>query len=146
MKPIPEAVRHYFWSFFGAVGMICFWAGVWEGIGELPILDNPLISLAVGMAILIASGFFFKEFDPLEEAEKSISKIVNQIRSHPRKEKFHIRYYDKISRKNLALRGDTLKRIEKGFIVLVDKTKKETFVPIHRVTEILHQDKTCWKH
>lgn len=142
---IIEPAKRYFWSAFSAIGIICFWAGVWEGIGELPGLDNPLVSLVVGFAILFASGTVFKEFDPLEEAERSVNKIVNQIRFHPRKQEFHIKYHDKKKRKNLIFRGDALHKIEKGFIVMLDKTGKEIFVPLHRITEVLHKGKSYWK-
>lgn len=142
---IPEPVRRYFWSIFSAVGIICFWAGVWEGIGELPILHSPWASLIVGFAILFASGTVFKEFDPIKEAEESVSKIVHQVTNHPQKQEFHIRYHDKVSRKNLTFRADTIKKVEKDFLVILDKAGKEIFVPVHRITEVLHKGKSYWK-
>lgn len=142
---LPEPVKRYFWSAFSAVGVICFWAGIWDGIGELPILKNPFVSLIVGFAILFASGTVFKEFDPLEEAEKAVHKVVHQVTNHPQKKEFHIKYHDKVSRKNLTFRADDIKKIEKDFLVMLDKTGKEIFVPVHRITEVLHKGKSYWK-
>ena len=46
-------VKKYFWSLFGVVGIVSFWAGIWEGIAGLPYIVNPLISLIVGITLLL---------------------------------------------------------------------------------------------
>ena len=46
-----EKIKQYFWFMFGIIGVVLFWAGVWEGIGGLPYLENPLISLIAGLGL-----------------------------------------------------------------------------------------------
>ena len=74
---ILDTAKHYFWSLFSVIAVVFFWAGVWDGIGYLPYLENPLISLIVGIVILASSGLIFKEFNPMEETEKTV--IINKI-------------------------------------------------------------------
>jgi len=138
-------VKKYFWSLFGVIGVVCFWAGIWDGIGTLPYLENPLISLAFGLIILISSGLIFKELGgEMSEMERSVYKAVSNVYNHKRKHEFHLLYYDKIKKKHITFRGDQLKNIEKSFLVL-HHPKKEIFVPIDRVKEIKHHGKSHWK-
>lgn len=138
-----ELVKRYFWSIFGVVGVVAFWAGIWDGIGSLPYLSNPLISLAIGLLMLTFSGLIFKEFNPLKEAEESVMVILHKVHKHPLKHQFHIRYFDKIKKKPLLFQATKLKKLEKAFLVL-EHEGKELFVPAHRVTEILHKKKRYW--
>ncbi|MEK6845854.1 MAG: RNA repair domain-containing protein [Nanoarchaeota archaeon] len=140
-----EKLKQYFWSIFGAIGIIAFWAGVWEGIGGLPYLENAGVSLVVGLVLLTFSGLFYKQFDPLGEVEKSVHKTLHFVHRHPQKEEFHIKYHDRMRKKEIILNLGELRNIEKGFLVLVEKGKKESFIPIHRVTHISHREKTLWK-
>ncbi|MBI2662141.1 hypothetical protein HYX11_01640 [Candidatus Woesearchaeota archaeon] len=142
---IKENLKKYFWAVLGAIGMICFWAGVWAGIGELPYLENPLISLVVGMAILTFSGTIYKEFDPLKETEEEIHQQLHQIHTHPEKHLFHIKYFDNLKKQHVFLRGDQIAKIEKGFIILFDENGREVFVPGHRVLELMHKGKPFWR-
>lgn len=140
-----EDIKKYFWALLGAIGMIFFWAGVWDGIGTLPFIENIWISLIVGLAILTFSGTIYKEFDPLKEMEEAVHLQLHKVHSHPQKKEFHIKYYDRIKKKHLLLRGDSIRRIEKGFIVFHDERGEENFIPGHRVSEILHKGKSYWK-
>src|SRR3989338_9838408 len=124
-----ESDKHFLWSLFGATGIILFWRGVWEGSMEIPILDNVWVSLFLGLVMLTFSGIIFKEFDPLGGLEKSTLKILHMIHHHPRKKEFSITYHDKISKKNIKMKGEHLHSIEKN-IISFHKKGKETFVPI----------------
>ena len=64
-----ETIKHYFWAIFGVIGIVLFWAGLWDGVGYLWYLSHPLVSLAAGIIILASSGLLLKEFDPLKEEE-----------------------------------------------------------------------------
>ena len=129
---------------FGAVGVIAFWAGIWEGIAGMPYLENPWISLVVGLTMLSFSGLIFQQFDPLEMIAKRVSDILYKVQIHPQKHEFLIKYHDKIKKKHVLLKAKELKGIDNGFLIFIHG-KEEVFVPIHRVTEILHNSKTFWK-
>jgi len=138
-----EKARHYLWSLFGAIGIVIFWEGVWGGIGGLPYLSIWWVSFIVGIAMLSFSGIIFKQYDPLEEVERSAHEVMHRINRHPQKHEFRITYHDKMKGHH-TLEAKDLQRIEKGFLVFLQKGK-EVFVPIHRVTEVLHKNKSYWK-
>ncbi len=137
-------IRQYFWYLFGIMGVVFFWAGVWDGLGSLPYISNPWISLLIGVVMLTLSGFIFKGTSPIFGGEKTALSELRKVHSHPRKHEFHIRYKDRIQRKEVLLQANTLKDIEKEFLVFL-QGNKEMFVPVHRVTEILHKGKRHWK-
>lgn len=133
------------WSLFGAVGIIAFWAGVWEGLGGLPYIEKPWVSLIIGLVMLSVSGLIYKQFDAIEEMEKAVQEVMHKVHKHPQKHEFHIKYQDKMQHKEILMKADKLKSIEKGFLVFLEKGGKEIFVPIHRITHVLHKGKTYWK-
>ncbi len=139
-----EQLKKYFWTLFGIIGVVLFWIGVWEGIGGLPYISNPFVSLITGLVMFTLSGVIFKEFNPLQSMEKSALSVLQTISTHPQKHEFHISYKDKIKNKEFKFKGDKFKRIEKDFLVFLEEGK-EIFIPIHRVTEIFHKNKTHWK-
>mgnify|MGYP001608910969 CR=1 FL=1 len=141
----PENIKHYFWAGFGVLGIVFFWAGIWDGIGSLPYLENPLISLIAGIVILASSGLLLKEFDPTKEEEQKKHKIMYEVHRHPEKHLFQIKFRDRISKKERMIGAKSLRKIEKGFLVFVEKEGKEIFVPIHRITEVMHKEKSYWK-
>ncbi len=138
-----EEWKRYFWYFFGTLGVVFFWAGVWDGfIGPGPYLSRPWVSALVGAAMLAFSGLLRKEAaDPLRAAEKQLHATLHKVRNHPQKHEFHIQYEDHLRRKKVLLKADRLQRIEKGFLVLYGKGKEEMFVPIHRVINVFHKGK-----
>lgn len=138
-------LKHYGWSLFGAVGVITFWAGIWEGIGGLPYLENPLISFIIGMAMLTFSGLVYKQFDPLEEVEGEINAVLEKVEAHPQKHQFEIKYFDKMKNKEISFQGRSLKGVEKNILTFIDQTGKEIYVPAHRLTKIIHQKKAYWE-
>lgn len=137
-------VKRYFWSLFGITGVVIFWVGIWDGIGTLPYLGDPLVSFVAGLIILIVSGLIFKELDPSSEAEKSVNVALGRLSGHPKKREFQVKYYDQVRNKHLVFKGDKLKSLEKSFMILKSK-KKEIFIPVHRVKEITHRGKPHWK-
>lgn len=139
-----EDLKKYFWYLLGILGVVFFWAGTWDGLGNIGPLVNPLISLLVGVALLSLTGVIFKEANPLWEVEKPVKSEAKKVHRHPQKQEFHFKYQDHVKNKELLLQAQKLQRIEKEFLVFIDKGK-EVFVPLHRVTEILHKGKTHWK-
>ncbi len=136
--------KKYFWYIFGLIGVVFFWVGVYDGPGYLPYVENPLVSIILGIALLSLSGVIFKGANPLWEAEKPIKGVAKNIHHHPKKHEFHFKYKSPLSNKEFTLEGKQLKSIEKEFLVFLDRGK-EVFVPLHRITEVLHQGKTHWK-
>ena len=141
-----EKIKKYFWAIFSAVGMVFFWAGIWDGIGALPILNKPINSLLIGAIMLISSGYLFKQFDPLESLESSIIKVLHEVHHHPQPHQFHIKYHDKLKNKDIFLKGNHIKKIEKKDLILKHQQGKEIFIPIHRIKEVVHNNKTYWKY
>ncbi|MFH1668569.1 MAG: RNA repair domain-containing protein [Candidatus Woesearchaeota archaeon] len=139
-----ESDKHFLWSLFGAVGVILFWKGIWEGVGSLPLVENGWVSLFVGLAILTFSGMIFREFDPLGGLEKGALKILHSVHNHPQKHEFTIHYYDKVKKKNVEVKANYLKHIEKNNLSIHTKDK-EIFIPIHRVSAISRNDVVVWK-
>lgn len=140
-----EDLKKYFWYVFGLIGVVFFWAGVWDGLGRIhPLVSNPFVSLVIGITMLGLSGVIFKDANPLWEIEKPVKSEARKVHQHPLKHEFHFKYQDRVKNKELLLHAAKLKRIEKDFLVFFDKGK-EVFIPLHRVTEILHKGKTHWK-
>jgi uncharacterized protein (UPF0248 family) len=138
-------LKGYFWYFFGIMGVVFFWTGVWDGIGNLWPLQNPLVSFIVGVIMLTLSGFIFKDLGVFGAGERTIESVLREVHHHPQKQEFHIEYLDKVKNKHIHLEAGKLKNIEKEFLVFLDKAGKEIFIPYHRVTEVLHKGKTHWK-
>ncbi len=139
-----EDYQRYFWYFFGVLGVVLFWAGVWDGVGHLGFLKDPFFSLVVGLILLFVGGIIRKT-DNVNQQELITHNVLREVHHHPRKQEFHVKYFDKMKKKEILIGGEQLHRLEKGFLVLLEKGGKELFVPIHRVTEVLHQGETYKK-
>ncbi len=147
-----EQDKHFLWSLFVAVSVILMWKGIWEGMYEIPEklgypqFGDPFVFLFLGFVMLTFSGIIFKEFDPLGSLDKSANRMMQHIHNHPHKQEFTIKYYDKVQKKELPISADRLKHIERGALVIAHQNgRQESFVPLHRITEVQRQDKTYWK-
>lgn len=140
-----QELKRYFWFIFGISGVVFFWVGIWDGIGNLSYLENPLISFAFGIFMLSISKLIFRDADPFwGSGKKEVQKVLEKVNRHPKKDEFYIKYKDKLKDREVALKASKFKEIEKEFAVFLDKGK-EIFVPLHRVTEVLHNKKRHWK-
>lgn len=139
-------LSRYFWAILGVIGVVLFWAGTWDGLGTLPYLENPIISLIVGLLILLTSGLIFKEFDPLGKKDSGKILAAHKIHHHPDKHLFDVKYYDKVKKKHILISAAKLKRIEKESFLVFKHEGQEFFLPIHRVKEILHNKKNPREH
>lgn len=141
-----EQDKHFLWSIFAAMGVIFVWKGLWEGLYEIPYLGEPWVALFIGFAMLTFSGMIFREFDPLGGLGKSVDKIVHQLKAHPRKNEFQVKYYDRLQKKDVLVQAGRIRRLEKGSLVVEHENKRqEVFIPVHRITEVLYQGKTYWR-
>ncbi len=138
-----EQLRHYFWSIFGITGIVFFWAGLWDGVGYLPVIKNPLVSVIIGITIISISGSLYTWYDHLTSNRSSLNENLKKIYNHPEKYNFHIKYYDRTNNKHIKVKASLIKKIEKDILVLTHPTQnKEMFIPIHRIKEILYKGKT----
>jgi hypothetical protein len=138
-------LQQYFWSLFGVLGIVMFWAGIWDGVGSLYYLQPPLVSLAFGLFILIVSGVIFKELNPFGKSGKKMIVAIHKVRTHSKRHQFHFKYFDKIKNKYLLISASKLKTIEKDAYLILKDGGKEVIIPVHRVKGILHQGK-AWDH
>ena len=144
-----EQDKHFLASLYAAVAVIFAWKGIWDGIYYLPYVAEeavPFISLFLGASMLIFSGMFFREFDPLGGVEKAVTKTLQTVHRHPEKEKFQIKYYDKNNKKHISVNARVIKKMEGNYLVLIHPDeRKEQFIPYHRITEILYKGKRYWR-
>ncbi|PIN75210.1 hypothetical protein COV17_04075 [Candidatus Woesearchaeota archaeon CG10_big_fil_rev_8_21_14_0_10_36_11] len=131
-------VKQYFWYLFGIMGVVFFWAGVWDGLGNLYILQNPLISLLVGVVMLTLSGVIFRDTNPLWGKRDKKSSILNKLHTNPNKHLFDIIYHDKAQNKEINFNAGKLTKIEKGHLVIIEDGK-EIFIPKSRVISLLNK-------
>lgn len=140
-----DEIKRYSWFTFGILGVVFFWTGVWDGIGGLPYLNNPLISLLVGIFLLGISKFVLRGADPFWGGEENrVINAVQKVKKHKLSHEFDIKFKDKTKHQTQSIKANKLKDIEKGFMILIEEGK-EIFIPMHRVTEILHKGKPHWK-
>jgi len=141
-----EQDKHFLWSLTAALGVILAWKGLWEGWYEIPTIGNEWVALFVGFAILTFSGIIFKEFDPLGSLDKSVNRVAHYVHGHPKKELFEIKYHDKVLKKDVTIRAERLKHIERvSLVVEHEKGNQEVFIPLHRINEVLYRGKTYWR-
>jgi len=139
-----DMLKQYLWYLLGILGVVLFWAGMWDGIGNLSYLSNPLISLGAGVILLSCSKYLFPDNVPFLREKHPAEEIVKSIHQHPQKHLFHLKYDDHIQNKEMLINAKDIYKIEKEFVIF--KTLEgELFLPLRRVKEILHQGKLHWK-
>jgi len=99
----------------------------------------------VGLVILFSSGLIFKEFDPLDELEENVTKVLSHIYRYPQKHHFRIKYFDRIKQRHIKFSGSIIKKIEKSYLIVKHKSGKELFIPMHRIKKVSKKGKTFWK-
>src|SRR3989344_3979084 len=137
-------LKQYFWRLFGILGVVLFWAGLWDGVGSLPYLSNPLFSLVVCIVLFTLSGVIFKETSPLWSPLTGVNKVLKEVHNHPAKHEFQVKYEDQLKKKDFLVGAQWLKKIEKDFLAFHDQQRKEVFIPINRIKEVLSQGKSHW--
>lgn len=144
--PMQEEFKRYFWYALGVLGVLLFWAGFWDGVASLPYLENPFLSLAVGILLLSLSKKIFKEADFFSSSREEIMipATVKKVLSHPQKNEFQFKYNDTLKNKEQIMHARNLKRVEKGFLVFLDKGR-EVFIPLHRISSVTHKGKVHWE-
>lgn len=141
-----EQDKHFLLSLFVALGIVFAWKGIWEGIYYLPYINTPWVFLFIGLTMLTLSGVIFNEFDPLGNLNKSANKIIHFVYNRPNRSEYDIKYHDKIQKKHITFNAGQMNYIDKNLLVIKSKDKKEeVFIPIHRITEVLHNKQSYWR-
>ncbi|MBI4980344.1 DUF504 domain-containing protein [Candidatus Woesearchaeota archaeon] len=144
----PQKIRYYSWYVFGILGAAIFWGGLWGSINGA--ISNPPLTFLIGMVILAFAAIVKMKMDPLAGVEKGVHDVLHMVHKHPEKHKFHVKYYDKAKGNHILINGKDIHEIENSFLVLKNKNGKstgaqESFVPFHRIKEVLHEGKSYWK-
>ncbi len=141
-----EQDKHFLSSIYSAAAVIILWKGLWGSIEEIPFIGDPFVALFFGLVILLFSGVIFKEFDPLGGIEEAVTKKMEIILNSPDKKNYEVRYYDKMLKKEITIPAKYVHKIEEAGVVVMDPLKKaESFIPLHRVTEIWYNGKRYWR-
>ncbi len=53
--------KQAFYVILGALGIILFWRGIWTVADYSPIIENPVVSIALGLILLVVSHQWYKE-------------------------------------------------------------------------------------
>ncbi len=139
-----DILKQYLWYLLGILGVVLFWAGMWDGIGNLSYLSNPWISLGVGIILLSFSKYLFPDNVPFLKDKNSAEDIVKSVHEHPQKHLFHFKYDDHIQNKEVLISAKDIHKIEKEFVIF--KTPEgELFLPLRRVKEVMNQGNSHWK-
>jgi len=141
-----EQDKHFLSSLYSAAAIIFVWKGLWEGMYEIPYIGDAFVALFIGFTMLLFSGLIFKEFDPLGGLEQAVTTKLEFVLNSPDKKNFEVRYHDKMLKKDLTVPGKYVHKIEEAGMVVIDPIKKaETFIPLHRVTEIWYNGRRYWR-
>ncbi len=137
--------KRYLAALLVLTGVVLFWRGVWDTLYLFPIIDNPFVSLFLGLLILTVTGVIFQEFDPLSRKIAKTMELLNEIVSRKKKkENYVIYYYDEKKNETESVPRRKIKKIEHNFLVTEEKGR-EFFIPVHRIQEIEENGKTIWK-
>ncbi|MEW5896212.1 MAG: RNA repair domain-containing protein [Nanoarchaeota archaeon] len=139
-------LKHYLLNLYEITGLILIWAGIWDGFGNIGILNNNLFSIFLAIVMLALIGIIFKKAQPLPLAveHKKVHDVINKINRHPEKYTFSLRYRDQIRQKPVHLSAKNLHKIEKDFIIFTEQGR-ELFIPVHRVGAVFHKGKLHWQ-
>jgi len=144
---IKESDKHFLLALLAVIGVVFFWRGAWMVMDITPIVENPFVSIAIGLAIMTFSGVIYREFLPQEEPLTPLIDIINEAFKHPEKKRklYIIKYYDALRNEHRELPHSKIQRIEHNFLV-TERNGEEHFIPIHRIREIHAEGKIIWKH
>ena len=54
--------KQYVSLLVAGTGIVLFWRGIWALADITPVIENPFVSLFLGLAILTFTGFIWREF------------------------------------------------------------------------------------
>lgn len=137
--------KHFLLALLAIIGVVFVWRGAWVIMDITPIIQDPFVSFFIGLIIVTFTGVIYREFLPEEEPFTEVLDLIKEgFRKPNKRERFLIRYYDEVSQKHHEIKHAEVKKIEHNYLI-VERSGKEVFVPIHRVREIHQDNKMVWK-
>ena len=141
---ITSTDKQYLAALVVIIGIVIFWRGIWDTLYLIPIVENPFVSLFIGLLIITLSGVIFKEFDPLSRKTAKTMEILNEMVSRKgKKDGYEILYLDEKKKSALPVSNSKIKKMEHNFLVIEEKDR-ELFIPVHRIQKIKQDGKTIW--
>lgn len=143
---ITEQDKHYLQALIVLTGAIFFWRGVWDVGYLIPYVENPFVSIFLGLSVLTLSGAIFKEFDPFSTKLQRTMNLVNDLLSykHLKNKKYTFNYFDEVQKKMISIPHHHVHKLEHNNLIII-RNGKEEFIPIHRIREIKEKEKILWK-
>mgnify|MGYP001567461074 FL=1 len=133
---ITEQDKAFLLSLAYATGIILFWRGIWEGSAFIPVLNNPWVSLFVGLTILTLTGWIYTQFDAFSLRTNTLLGTLTHVIHDEAKGVAHfISYFDEVTGKHHKIPVKQVRRIEQHHVV-VERDGKEFFVPLHRISYV----------
>ncbi len=140
MEISKEFIKQHSWSLLGAIGIIIFWRGIWEGASYIPFIENLWISLLVGFIIITYTAYKYSTNYAIDSCER----IMNMVHKHELKHRFQIHYHDKVKNKEAVLDASKLHQIEKGFACFKNEKGILYHVPLERIISVHFDGKPHW--
>ena len=141
-----ESDKHFFLALTAVTGAVFFWRGLWELINAIPVLNEPLMSVAVGLLIMTLTGVIYREGVSEEESTTEIADIIHAVfkKADLHRKTTIIHYRDNVTGKLHTIAHAELRGVEHNYLIL-EKGKKEFFVPLQRVELIKQNGAMLWK-
>ncbi len=76
-----EKSHQALYAFMAGTGFIMFWYGISEGIRQIPVLREPVVSIMVGGGILLACGAYAYQFlgNKADEIKDDFTKVTEEL-------------------------------------------------------------------
>jgi hypothetical protein len=140
-----ENIKRYFQVLVYLTGIIIFWRGLWDLAAQTPYIENPYVSMVVGLLILTLSGYIYYEAAFMRKGTHRYNTLKAAVEQARGEKGWTLKYYDDLSEEDKTVRATYIHKIEKSTIVL-RKGNREEFVPLHRLTLIKDKNRIVWKH
>ena len=140
---IGAKIKIYGLYVFGILGVAIFWGGLW-GTSKI-LVPKAYLTFIIGLFLLALANIIKDKMDPAAKPNREINDVLHKLHKHPQKHQFHIKYHDKIKRKHVYVKAEKLHHLENEHIVFIENNDQETFIPVHRILEILQNKETHWK-
>lgn len=140
-----EADKRFFLALSAVTGAVFFWRGLWEVIDQIPFINEPFMSLAIGLAVMTFSGMIYREYGE-EEPTMEIAQVIEPLfkRPHTHRKTITIHYQDNITNKIHSISHTELLGIEHDYLLL-SRANQEFFIPLRRIREVRQKRKIIWK-
>jgi len=145
MRWFTEQDKHFLLTLSYLTGVILLWRGIWEGIGQLPLMENPWVSLFIGLLILTLTGWIYTEFDFFSQrAKQMLNVLTHALHDTKRGVEHTISYFDELTGKHQVVHAKDVRKVEQHHII-VEHEGRERFIPLQRISEIKRGKKSVWR-